>query len=206
MKFLKSESKSENPKKVKGLKKDQLVILLLFGILLVVIAIPVSPQGDGSSAEEGSESSGIQTEEGSAGLSGGTAEETYEQRQERRLEEALRLVEGVGEVDVMITLKSTEEKVFRIDRDQSESSTEETDSSGGSRVVKTADSGETTVLTGSGSGESPVLEKELMPEIEGVVVSAQGGGDVRIQAEISAAMEALFHVPQHKIRVLKRVE
>ena len=59
MKFLKSESKSENPKKVKGLKKDQLVILLLFGILLVVIAIPVSPQGDRSSAEEGSESSGI---------------------------------------------------------------------------------------------------------------------------------------------------
>ena len=85
MKFLKSESKSENPKKVKGLKKDQLMILLLFGILLVVIAIPVSPQGDGSSAEEGAaESSGIQTEEGSAGLSGGTAEETYEQRQERR--------------------------------------------------------------------------------------------------------------------------
>ena len=50
------------------------------------------------------------------------------------------------------------------------------------------------------------MEKELMPEIEGVVISAQGGGDARIQAEISAAMEALFHVPQHKIRVLKRVE
>ena len=83
-----------------------------------------------------------------------------------------------------------------------DSSTEETDSSGGSRVVKMADSGETTVLTGSGSGESPVLEKELMPEIEGVVVSAQGGGNVRIQAEISAAMEALFHVPQHKICLL----
>ena len=40
----------------------------------------------------------------------------------------------------------------------------------------------------------------------GVAVSADGGGDARIQAEISAALEALFHVPQHKIRVLKRVE
>ena len=65
---------------------------------------------------------------------------------------------------------------------------------------------ENTVLTGSGGGESPIVEKELMPEIEGVAVSADGGGDARIQAEISAALEALFHVPQHKIRVLKRVE
>ena len=87
MKFLKSESKSENPKKGKGLKKDQLVILLLFGILLVVIAIPVSPKEDGSSVEgDGSGDGSVVQTEGSAGLSGGTAEETYEQRQERRLE------------------------------------------------------------------------------------------------------------------------
>lgn len=43
LKFPGSESKSEKTKKIKGLKKDQLVILLLFGILLVVIAIPTSP-------------------------------------------------------------------------------------------------------------------------------------------------------------------
>ena len=84
--------------------------------------------------------------------------------------------------------------------------TEETDSAGGSRSVKNGESQESTVLTGSGSSSQPIVEKELMPEIEGVVISAQGGGDVRLQAEISAAMEALFHVPQHKIRVLKRVE
>ena len=115
-------------------------------------------------------------------------------------------VDGVGEADVMITVKSSEEKVFRVDRSVSDSSTEETDSAGGSRRVSSGSQEENTVLTGSGGGEFPIVEKELMPEIEGVAVSADGGGDARIQAEISAALEALFHVPQHKIRVLKRVE
>ncbi len=50
------------------------------------------------------------------------------------------------------------------------------------------------------------MEKELRPEIGGVVVSASGGGSPAIQAEISAAVEALFDVPSHKIKVLKRAE
>ena len=180
-----------------NMSKEKWLLILAAGVCLMMLALPVKKSGEETSAQTSRESAGGNV------LSSG---KSYEKELEKRVEELLGTVEGVGEVDVMITLKSTEEKVFRIDRDQSESSTEETDSSGGSRVVKTADSGETTVLTGSGSGESPVLEKELMPEIEGVGVSAQGGGDVRIQAEISAAMEALFHVPRHKIRVLKRVE
>ena len=51
-----------------------------------------------------------------------------------------------------------------------------------------------------------MVEKEIMPQIQGIVVSAQGGGNAVIKEEISAALEALFHVPRHKIRVLKRVE
>lgn len=40
MEFLKSRLQSENRKKIKMPGKDQLLILLLSGILLVVIAIP----------------------------------------------------------------------------------------------------------------------------------------------------------------------
>ena len=52
----------------------------------------------------------------------------------------------------------------------------------------------------------PIVEKELYPEISGIVISASGGGNPTVQAEISAAMEALFDLPAHKIKVLKRVE
>ena len=60
---------------------------------------------------------------------------------------------------------------------------------------------------GSCNGETgPIVEKELRPELSGIVISAQGGGNPTVQAEISAAMEALFGLPAHKIKVLKRVE
>ena len=50
------------------------------------------------------------------------------------------------------------------------------------------------------------MEKELEPEIADVVISAQGGGSAAVKAEISEAMEALFGLPAHKIKVLKRAE
>ena len=49
-------------------------------------------------------------------------------------------------------------------------------------------------------------EQEMIPEVSGVVISADGGGSPIVQTEISQAMEALFGIPSHKIKVLKRVK
>lgn len=131
---------------------------------------------------------------------------TYEQQMEARVKEILSHVEGVGKVDVMIVLKSSEEKVLRVDTNSSVSTTQETDSSGGSRNVESQDISEDTILAGSGDSQAPFVEKELKPEVAGVVISAEGGGSQKVKAEISEAMEALFDIPSHKIKVLKRVE
>ena len=56
------------------------------------------------------------------------------------------------------------------------------------------------------SGQEPVVAKEVYPEIAGIIISASGGGNASVQAEISGAMEALFGLPANKIKVLKRVE
>ncbi len=157
-------------------------------------------QGEsGSGGNDGEEASSVQAAAGTA--------LTYEQQLEARLRELLSHVEGVGEVEVMIVLKSSEEKVWKTDRDTSYSTTKEIDSNGGSRDIRSQEVTEDTILTGQqSSGGGPLLEKELKPEIGGVVVSAAGGGSPQIQAEISAAVEALFDVPSHKIKVLKRAE
>lgn len=162
------------------------------------------PAGSGQAAAGGGYVSGESGDEAVYTVSQGAA--TYEQQLESRLKELLSHVEGVGEVEVMIVLKSSEEKVWRTDRNSSLSSTKETDSNGGTRDVRSQEISEDTILTGSGGAEGPLLEKELKPEIGGVVVSAAGGGSPVVQAEISAAVEALFDVPSHKIKVLKRAE
>ena len=138
-------------------------------------------------------------------MSGSTAL-SYEQQLEQRLEAVLSHVDGVGSVEVMIVLRSSEEKVWRVDRDTSYSVTQETDQNGGSRRVESQEVAEDTILSGQTGQQGPILEKELKPEISGVIVSAGGGDSPRIQAEISAAVEALFGIPSHKIKVLKRVE
>ena len=65
---------------------------------------------------------------------------------------------------------------------------------------------ENTILSGQTGKEEPLLAKEMKPEISGVIISAEGGKSPQVQAEISAAVEALFDVPSHKIKVLKRIE
>ena len=50
------------------------------------------------------------------------------------------------------------------------------------------------------------FEQEAYPEVTGVVISADGGGSQLVKNEISQAMEALFGIPSHKIKVLKRVK
>ena len=43
-------------------------------------------------------------------------------------------------------------------------------------------------------------------QVSGIIISADGGGSSVVKTEISQAMEALFDLPPHKIKVLKRVK
>ena len=160
------------------------------------------PDGNGAGASDGREDSypaAVRTSE----------DGSYEAQMENRIRNILKSVDGVGKVDVMVVLKSSSEKVLRVDRSTNTSTTQEKDSGGGTRDVTNNQIQENTILAGSGSGSStnaPIVEKELSPEISGIIISAEGGGSPTVKAEISEAMEALFGLPAHKIKVLKRVE
>ena len=121
----------------------------------------------------------------------------------RRIRELLRSVDGVGEADVMVVLKSSEERVWHVDKSSTSSVTEESGAdSGSSRIIREEDQSESTVL--DGKSQSPVMEKEVKPELSGIIISADGGGSAVIRAEITEAMEALLGLPANKIKVMKR--
>ena len=205
--------------------KEKWLLLLVCGLLLLILSVPSGTGGsrekeagspqvkgeaaggmDGSRQEMGEPLPDGSEAAGKAVAPSADAERQYEAEMEQRVKELLKNVEGVGEVDVMIRLKSSKEKVLHVDKDKSRTSTEEKDSAGGARKAMTEDIKETSLKTGSTGNETPVVEKELQPEIEGIIISAQGGGSASVKTEISEAMEALFGLPAHKIKVLKRVE
>lgn len=200
--------------------KENWIVLLCLGLILMIVAVPLSGKnGEDKGSAEMNRGNGSQTVADRAGAGSlgeispvpQTSPASYEAVLENRVKEVLKKVEGVGAVDVLIVLKSSEEKVYRTDGKTSQSSTKEMDSAGGSREVMERQEEVSTVLSGSGgsalgSGNEALLEKELYPELSGIIISAQGGGSPTVKAEITEAMEALFGLPAHKIKVLKRVE
>ena len=193
------------------MSKEKWLLILVCGVILLILSFPAGgrPKSGNSFIPSGSASGTgdtLKTGSSSKIQSSQNEEREYEKLMEDRVKAILKNVDGVGAVDVMITLKSSKEKVLRVDKEKSRSSTEEKDSTGGTRSSMSEEIKENTLTGGSGTSGEPVVEKEIQPEIEGIIISAQGGGSSVVKSEISQAMEALFDIPVHKIKVLKRVE
>lgn len=185
-------------KELKHLKKDQLLILLLAGVLLLVISLPTEKKGEKQGISQESSSS-----QGEQNL---WDEEAYRETLEVHLEELFSRMEGAGEVEVMITLASSSEKIVEKDTNgESETITEE-DSAGGNRRTTNIVNDETTVYGGKTDQEHPYVSKELTPQMEGVVVLAAGGDDAVVKKNITEAAQALFGIDTHKIRIIKMSE
>ena len=156
--------------------KNKWLLLLLAGLLLLVIALPVSEP---------------ESEEREETESGPVTEEDYASMAESKLETILAQMEGAGKVKVMITLSSSSEKIVEKDEETSKDETQSTSS-------------ETTVYEETADrGQTPYVSKELTPAVEGVVVLCEGGDEPVVVQQITEAVEALFSVESHKIKVVK---
>lgn len=187
--------KREPSGKDKETDKTKWILVVLVGLLLLVIAMPT---GSKKKTEEKAETQKEEEAKQTAGLS------EEKSRVEAQLEKMLSAIDGAGSVQVMITYKDGGTRVVEKDVKTSSGKTTETDSSGGTREVSELDREEETVYdSGNGEGE-PFVTKELTPEIEGILVVAEGGNKTVVRQNISNAILALFPVEAHKIVVVKR--
>lgn len=197
----KREDEADGKQTGKRGKKQYLLILFLTGVLLFVIVLPVPDTKKEETTQNGSDSS--TTEETSAQI---TEQKAYEAYLEEKTEKLLETVEGVGKVQVMITLKSSGQKVIEKDQQNSSQSVREEDSQGGTRDTQESSSERTSIYTQESDGaKSPYVSKELLPEVEGVVVIAEGGDNAVVAQNLTEAVQALFGVEAHKIKIMKRV-
>ena len=208
--------KREKLQSIWRMSKEKLIFLFCSGLLLFVISMPGEAENEYREAGSAVEVSAAGGKDGSmdgendGSTDGGlqaaaktvSAADPYEEELERRISELLSGVEGVGRAEVMVVLKSSEEKVIHVDKNSSVSTTEEKGEGGTSRIIKEEEISESAVM--GNQSQSPIIEKELTPELSGIIISADGGGNAGVKAEISEAMEALLGLPVHKIKVLKR--
>lgn len=124
----------------------------------------------------------------------------YDTDLEKRLEEILGQIEGVGEVEVMVTLASTQEKVLAEEKNLNNEKTDEKDSTGGTRTTNKENTQNKVVMA---DGNKPYVVKEQMPAISGVLVVAEGGDDSYIKSAIIDSVSSLLSIPVHKVSVFK---
>lgn len=181
-----------------------LVLICIAGIVLIVVSVPDFLSFSKKENKVKQNQVGQELNQTSASLGSEANEMDYVVELENRLKNMLKKVEGIGEVEVMITIESSREKVILKDSPYTQDSSNEADGQGGSRIINELSKEEETVLVQSEEGGAvPYIIKEIEPKIAGVVVIAQGGGNTKVINEINSAIEALFGVPIHKIKVMK---
>ncbi|MEC0108097.1 stage III sporulation protein AG [Paenibacillus taichungensis] len=123
---------------------------------------------------------------------------------EDKIKGVLENIVGVGTVDVMVTVDSTEELVVQRNVKDSQQLTEETDASGGKRhMTQYTRDGE--IITYEISGDqTPIVTKKLKPQIRGVLVVARGAENKVVKDLITDAVEKGLNVAAYRISVVPR--
>lgn len=125
----------------------------------------------------------------------------YEEKQKADLINILKKMDGVGDVDVMITFENGEEKVPAYDKTEQKSTTEETDTQGGKRVNNQNNDNSTVVMTQNEGKNEPFILTTYKPKIVGIVIVAEGAENSKTKYEIEQAVSKLYNVSLDKVNV-----
>jgi len=179
--------------KISSLGIKEWGMVLLVGLCCLIIVFPVKKQEEAEEKRSEPVQHGINKIE----------ETDYVVQLENRLSNLLCGVENVGNVKVMITVNGTVRKNILQDGSHETEEMTETDSAGGSRNSVNNRSDGTTVFAGINGENTPYILSEDYPEITGVVVIAEGSGTGTVDLDILHAVQVLFDVPAHKIKIMK---
>ncbi|MCR4771821.1 MAG: stage III sporulation protein AG [Oscillospiraceae bacterium] len=161
---------------LRGLKELLKNSKLLAAILAGAVLLLVLPRGKSAGAERKDETD--------------TLPQFSLSEEEKRIEDALERMEGVGEVKVLLTLESTAEREYA--RDVDENST--VSGSGDNRTDRTS---KVTNLSGRA-----LNVRSSYPRYRGALVVVSGGG-AALRLELTNAVSALTGLSTDKISVVK---
>lgn len=186
---------------LKEIGLPKLIIIFAAGILIILLSFPGIFQSSQKAKDNAQDN--LQVVQNHTNTTSYESN-TYIAEMEKKLKSILSKVSGIGKVEVMLTLKASQEQVPLKDNPSTQESVNEVDGEGGSRTNNSLTREESTVLVADENGNSvPYIIQELEPEVEGIVVIAEGGDNVKIIMDIIEAAQVLFNVPAHKVKVMK---
>lgn len=132
------------------------------------------------------------------------ADKDFGEKLEKRLEDILSQIDGVGKVSVMITFDSGSEIVPAFDGKTGETITEEKDTQGGNRKIsQTEQENKLFTYNEQGGKQEPLILKELEPAVKGVIVAAEGASDITVKSNIYDGVKTVLGVQPHKVQIFQ---
>ncbi len=171
-----------------------LFVIFLIGVLMITVLSNSFTTADVDSGE-----SYIQIQD----IPEATGDD-YAQALESRLSSILSKVDGAGEVSVMVNLSSSSEIVLSKSISEERDSEEEIGNDGVlKKFVSSSTKEEPIIISGSSGKDTPLILTEKVPKVEGVIIVAEGGGNVHIKDGLIKSVTSVLGVPSHKVQVLK---
>lgn len=162
--------------KIKKVKHIEIYLAVGLAVIIAIIYFTtLSPSNDSSSTEDDNIDATF------------SSSQEYVSYIENKLENVITQVKGAGNVNVLITLEKGFEYIYVTE--------EETRTTSNGTTVTTS----TVVMV---DGE-PILQEEIYPVIGGIVVVADGAGDVSVKLNIISIIQTVIDIDSSKINILE---
>lgn len=188
-------------KKIMNNKNFFNVVVFLLIVVFLLLATSAFSDGDFnfSSAKDSNPSGAKEVTSNGEVKSKETLE--YEEGQRAELKEMLSKIDGVGSVDVMISFESGEVKVPAVNDTTQVAETREDDGEGGTRINTQETNGSTIVMKAADNTNEPYIIKTYKPQINGILIVAEGAEDGKIKYDIQVAVSSLYNLSLDKVKV-----
>lgn len=125
---------------------------------------------------------------------------------EKRLLEALEQMDGVGKVQVLITMEDAGENVYATEeRETSDNRSSYGDNGGGLQSIQTTRSGEQSYLLveNQNGKRQALLVSRAEPQVKGVIVICEGAGQPSVREAVTEAVKTVLHISSNRVYVAK---
>ncbi len=192
-KFKENATKSDNKNNKK--KVENLVVGIL---ILIVTVIAINTILSDNSNKQESKNTNATTNTAVT-----QTEQANSESLEDRLKNILSKIDGVGKVDVLISYSESSQIVPMYNENIKETSTEEQDESGGTRVITENDVQKDVIYQEDNGQKTPITQKTINPKIEGTIITAEGASNINVKENIIQAVSAATGIASHKIQVFE---
>lgn len=185
-------------------KSNYLIILACIGVLLLILSQWFTSSSETEIIEEDHFSEEVKKTER-------TGQDNYsdpllelERTYQNELATMLENIAGISNVEVMVNLDATGEKIYQKNLIVGTQTTVESDQGGGSRNIEDLTEEHQVVIIRQGDTEVPLVVQDKKPSIRGVLVVANGVEQIQLKQWATEAVSRVLDVPPHRISIMPR--